>query len=63
MFTVVSGFVDLKDKNHVYRAGDRYPRPGVRIDKERAAELSGENNGLKRKLIEEVKKQRKKDAD
>ena len=64
MFTVVSSFVDLKDKNHIYRTGDKYPRPGVKIDPDRVAELMGEDNGLKRSLIKEVKTKRKKaDAD
>ena len=63
MWAVVSGFVDLNDNNHVYRVGDKYPRPGVRVNKARAMELAGENNGLKRKLIEEVKRQRKRNAD
>lgn len=50
---VIKDFKDLQDKNHIYRAGDKYPRKG-RGKKERLEELSGSDNLRGEPLIEEV---------
>jgi hypothetical protein len=52
-YVVIKDFKDLQDKNHIYRAGDKYPRSG-RIKKDRAEELSGSENLRGEPLIEEV---------
>lgn len=57
-YRVLKSFTDSQDDNHVYRAGDKYPRSG-RGKKERIEELSGSDNLLKRPLIAEVKEEKK----
>lgn len=42
-YTVIKDFKDLQDGNHIYRAGDKYPRKG-RGKKERIEELAGSDN-------------------
>ena len=66
MFKVISRFADLQDKNHVYEAGDVFPREGMEVTEERLAELSGCHNKQHKPLIvnveepkEEPKKPRK----
>lgn len=54
MYKVVKYFVDLKDNNHEYKAGDVYPRDGYTPTAERIAELSGSENLQKQPLIEKV---------
>lgn len=44
MHKVVTYFEDLKDNNHRYNVGDVYPRKGLKVSKERIAELSSTNN-------------------
>ena len=39
-------FVDLKDKNYLYHAGDKFPRTGAVVSDARIAELSGADNKL-----------------
>ena len=51
MYKVLVGFVDLKDNNHVYRAGDVFPRTGYKPSAARIAELSGTKNKRKVALI------------
>lgn len=50
---VIRDFTDLQDGNHVYRAGDKYPRSG-RAKKDRLEELSGPENKIGEPLIEEI---------
>lgn len=57
MFRVIVPFADLQDKNHVYRAGDTFPRPGLVVEDKRIAELSGFANKLNTPLIEHVGEQ------
>lgn len=52
-FEVIEDFTDLKDENHVYRAGDHYPRKG-RAKKERVEELSTAQNARGVALIQAV---------
>lgn len=47
-------FIDLMDGNHMYRAGEEYPRPGCSVSDERVAELAGADNKVGRPLIEAV---------
>ena len=47
-------FTDLKDNNHVYNAGDIYPRRGYRPSKKRIAELLSSDNKRGYPVIEEV---------
>ena len=53
-YKVIKDFKDSKDKGHIYRAGDKYPRKG-KAKSERVEELSTSKNKLKTPLIEEVK--------
>jgi len=51
-YVVIKDFKDLQDDNHIYRAGDKYPRKG-RAKKERVEELSGSDNRRGEPLIRE----------
>ena len=51
-YKVVKDFKDLKDGGHVYKAGDTFPRFGVKVDEERIVELSTEKNARHEILIE-----------
>lgn len=44
MYVVLSAFVDAQDKDHIYYTGDVYPRPGIKVSKERLEELSSNRN-------------------
>lgn len=54
MYEVLTKFVDLQDKNHLYREGDTYPRDGVVATEERLSELESGNNARKIPLIKKV---------
>lgn len=45
-YKTVKDFRDLQDNLHLYRAGDTYPRTGVKVNRERVNEL------LRKKLIQ-----------
>ena len=47
-------FYDLKDDKFMYRAGEKYPRPGLSVSQERAAELAGRSNRAGIPLIKYV---------
>lgn len=49
---VIKDFKDLQADNHIYRAGDKYPRKG-KGKKERIEELSGSENKRGEPLIKE----------
>lgn len=51
MYTVIKHFTDLQDNNHPYFVGDGYPRKGLKVTKERVAELSSSNNKRGEPLI------------
>lgn len=51
-------FADLRDKKHIYGAGDEYPRPGYAPSPERIAELTGSKNRMGYPLIKNVDKPR-----
>lgn len=52
-YEVVKSFRDVQDENHIYRAGDKFPRTG-KAKKERIEELSTKNNSAKQVFIKEV---------
>ena len=54
MYKVVKDFTDLNDNNHVYLAGDEYPRKGVKPSAKRIDELCSKFNKRGEVLIEEV---------
>lgn len=54
MYKVVKDFTDLTDNNHVYLAGDTYPRKGAKPDAKRVDELSSKFNKRGEILIEAV---------
>lgn len=53
-YQVIKDFMDMKDGNHMYKAGDTYPRDGSNPTEERIAELAGSDNRQKQSLISEV---------
>lgn len=50
-FRVLRTFADLEDGNHIYRAGETYPRDGVKPTLARIEELSGSGNKIGAPLI------------
>lgn len=52
-FKVIKKFRDLQDNGHIYNVGEKYPHKG-RLNKERAEELSGNENKIGVPLIIEV---------
>lgn len=54
-YKVVKNFADLQDNNHVYFAGDTFPRKGAKASNERIAELASTANKRREILIEAVK--------
>ena len=54
MYKVIKYFTDLHDNEHPYNVGDTFPRDGVKVTKERLAELASTNNKRGVKLIELV---------
>lgn len=60
MYKVVEYFIDLQDNNHPYNVGDKFPRTGVKVTKERLAELAGSGNLQGKPLIVEVAEEVKK---
>lgn len=54
-YKVVKNFADLQDGNHVYFAGDTFPRKGTEVSNERIAELASTANKRGEILIEAVK--------
>lgn len=65
MYRVIKQFHDLQDatktKNgkvyHEYKAGDEFPRKGIKVSDERLKELAGKDNKQGTPLIEEVKEE------
>ena len=54
MYKVIKYFTDLQDNEHPYEAGDTFPRKGLKVTKERLAELAGSDNKRGEPLIVEV---------
>lgn len=53
-YVVLTRFADLRDENHIYEAGDTYPRPGLEVSPDRLAELAGCDNLVGKPLIVDV---------
>lgn len=60
MYKVICRFADLKDDNHIYEIGDKYPRKGSEPSEERIAELSGHDNKIGEPLIKKIATKKKK---
>lgn len=54
MYKVIKDFTDLTDNNHVYLAGDEFPRKGADVSEKRVAELASADNKRGEVLIEAV---------
>ena len=50
-YIALTRFADLRDENHIYEAGETYPRPGYVPTQYRIDELSGTNNRMGYPLI------------
>lgn len=59
MYKAVEHFKDLQDNRHEYHPGDKYPRDGLNVSRERLAALSTAGNGMGRPLIKESAPERK----
>ena len=58
MYRVITDFADMQDANYVYKVGDTFPRAGVRVTEERAAELASNKNRRGCPLIELVEEEK-----
>ena len=54
MYKALTDFTDLQDKNYKYRAGDIFPRKGMKVSKERFEELLSDQNRRHKPVIEEI---------
>ena len=54
MYQAIIDFVDLQDNEHSYKAGENFPRKGLRVSAERLAELAGSDNRMGFPLIKAV---------
>lgn len=54
MYKVIEYFTDLHNKDYPYNVGDTFPHEGVKVTKERLAELSGKDNKRGKPVIELV---------
>jgi hypothetical protein len=59
MYKVIKDFTDLEDNRHVYRTGDRFPRDGVEVSKERVDLLASDKNARGECLIVLVEESKK----
>jgi len=55
MYKALVNFVDLRDNNHRYHAGDSFPREGYEAGDDRIAELCSDQNKLGKPVIAEEK--------
>lgn len=55
-FTVIAPFADAQDSNHVYIAGDSYPRDGYTPTRERLEALTSSDNARGYALIKWIEK-------
>lgn len=53
-YEVIRFFTDLRDYDHAYNVGDKFPRQGVTVSEDRLAELSSDRNRQGRPLIRAV---------
>ena len=57
-YVALERFADLQDGNHIYEAGESYPRPGFNAAQQRIDELAGSDNRMGRPLIADVSARR-----
>lgn len=50
-YKVIHKFIDLQDSDYLYRAGDKYPRPGINVKQSRIDELASNRNKAGEPLI------------
>lgn len=53
MYRAIVRFVDLQDNNHLYQAGDIFPREGTKVSDKRLQELLSDANRRHKPMIEE----------
>lgn len=53
MYRVIAKFADAQDENRIYEVGEEYPRKGLKVSKDRLAELASVNNGARKAVIAE----------
>lgn len=53
-YRVIKYFTDLKDHNHEYQVGDKFPHEGLEVSEERYKELSSTANRRGIPLIEKI---------
>lgn len=54
VYTATRDFIDLKDNEHLYHAGELFPRAGLTVSEERVAELASTDNASGSILIKAV---------
>lgn len=59
-YEVIKQFRDLKDDNHVYNVGNKYPRNSKKADEARVKELIGKDNAVKEPVIKEIEEDKPK---
>lgn len=59
MYVAIKRFSDLTDDDHIYDAGDVYPRDGVEPSRERIVELATSKNKLGTPLIAHIEDEEK----
>lgn len=52
MYKAIVRFVDLQDDNHLYQAGDVFPREGIEVSEKRLEELLTSANRRHKPMIE-----------
>jgi len=50
-YKVIHKFADLQDFRHLYRVGDKFPRPGMNVRQSRIDELASDRNKIGKPLI------------
>ena len=58
-YKVIRYFTDLQDNDYAYKAGDMFPRDGIKVSAKRIEELSTPNNRRGEPMIVEVKAEAK----
>lgn len=56
VYVAAVDFIDLEDSEHLYRAGETYPRQGLKPTKKRLESLSTNANKMGYPLIEKQQK-------
>lgn len=59
MYVAIKRFIDLTDDDHIYNAGDVYPRNGFEPSRERIVELATSKNKLETPLITHIEDEEK----